>query len=186
MSAAILTQKIIQELLDYNQNTGIFTWRARDRKWFKTARDCNAWNTRYSGTVAGYEATLSGKKYIVIGVFKKLYLAHRLAWLYVNGSFPVNEIDHKDGCGTNNTWSNLRGVSHSENLKNQRLPSNNKSGFTGVSWDKGQKKWIAQIMVNKRHINLGRYADWFEAVCARKSANIKYDFFAGHGSERPL
>ena len=48
----MITQEIIRKLLDYDPETGKLTWRARDRKWFKSDRDCNAWNAKLSGKEA--------------------------------------------------------------------------------------------------------------------------------------
>lgn len=182
-----LTQEILKELIHYCPETGVFTWRERDLKWFRRECDQKTWNTRFSGKKAGCTGDNScGKKYRFIVVFKIMYLAHRLAWLYMSGSFPKHEIDHVNGNGRDNRFLNIRDVSRSDNHKNTRIPATNTSGLVGVVWDKSRNKWAARIKVNRRHINLGRYEDWFEAVCARKSANLKYNFHPNHGEKRPL
>ena len=85
------------------------------------------------------------------------YLSHRLAWLYVHGEWPKHEIDHVDGDPSNNAWSNLRSASHRQNLRNQRISSNNKSGFKGVSWHKAGGRWCAQIKSDDKVVYLGLF-----------------------------
>ena len=57
---------------------------------------------------------------------------------------------------------------------NKRMQTNNTSGYIGVSWDKRRTKWLAQIAVNHKHINLGRYTNKAAAIAARKAAEKKY------------
>lgn len=183
----MLTQKILKELLDYDPLTGVFRWRVRDQKGFKSIRDWKAWTTMFSGGEAGcLTVNSSGKKYISIRVCKHLYYSHRLAWLYMTGSFPGFQIDHIDGCGTNNIFLNLRDVTSSENHKNHRLGSANTSGFVGVCWHKKANKWEAKIQTGYRHVYLGLFSDIEDAISARQEANVKYGFHANHGSKRPL
>ena len=63
--------------------------------------------------------------YIQIRFDGKFYMAHRLAWLITNGAWPIEHIDHINGVHDDNCITNLREASHSLNLQNQRLPSNN-------------------------------------------------------------
>jgi len=171
----MITQAELKELLHYDKDTGVFTWLVAKRKGSKV------------GDIAGcISQKMKCKQYIQIGVNGKYYLAHRLAWLYVYGSFPKNEIDHKDGQGMNNKFSNLREVTHLENGKNQRLMAHNKSGVTGVHWCNTYCVWRAAIEVNRKKISLGSYATIQEAAAARKSAEIKYGFHKNHGTARPL
>ncbi|MDA6380520.1 HNH endonuclease signature motif containing protein [Escherichia coli] len=65
----------------------------------------------------------------------KAYPAHRLAWLIVYGTMPDGFIDHINRVRTDNRISNLRLVTHSENMQNRKIQKNNKSGYRGVSWD---------------------------------------------------
>jgi hypothetical protein len=55
--------------------------------------------------------------YVVVGFDYKTYLAHRLIWIMVYGRSPT-EIDHIDGNPSNNALSNLREVTHYDNLMN--------------------------------------------------------------------
>lgn len=107
-----------------------------------------------AGSVAGH--LHAGKGYVNIKLGGKLYKAHRLAWLYVYGSFPVGEIDHVDGVRHHNWISNLRDVSSSENHQNLRKPkSNNQSGFLGVYPRRG--RWAASIKVKGKSYFLGDF-----------------------------
>jgi len=96
------------------------------------------------------------------------------------------EIDHINSDGLDNRLINLRNVDHLENGKNQKMKSNNISGVTGVSWNKKRSKWHANIGIKKRKIHIGYFFDKFEAVCARKAAEIKYGFHENHGLSRSV
>lgn len=175
MTARILTQAYLKELFDYNLDTGVFT-----RKIYRSSR-------AKKGDIAGHVfQNSSGKSYMRINIDRKLYQVHRLAWLYVCGEFPPDEIDHEDGNGLNNKWSNLRAVDGFENHKNMRLSSRNKSGCVGVSWRELYKNWRARIMVDRKEIHLGSFPDKTDAIIARKMAEYKYGFHPNHGTQRAL
>tara|TARA_R100001244_G_C5089428_1_gene116025 strand:- start:21 stop:518 length:498 start_codon:yes stop_codon:yes gene_type:complete len=162
----MITQKQLKELLHYNPDTGIFTNRVRRSQSSKI------------GDVAGCN---SADGYLAIKISGKKYKGHRLAWLYVSGELPLNQIDHINGITSDNRIVNLRNVSHAENCKNQKLRNTNTSGITGVGWHKGNKKWLSKICVDDKIIHLGVFIDKFEAICARKSASNKYGFHQNHG-----
>lgn len=72
------------------------------------------------------------------GAKSNSYMAHRLAWLYMTGEWPVADIDHINGKRSDNRWVNLRSVSRSVNLQNQRVArSNNNTGLLGVTRTRG-------------------------------------------------
>ena len=156
---------IVRRYLDYNPNTGIFTWKL-DRSNAK------------KGDVAG---TMSTSGYWQICLFGTIYPAHRVAWTHYYGKPPRFTVDHKDHNKLNNMIDNLRDVSNAENNKNQPMSRLNKSGVNGVHYCNQRKRWCAKIRVNYKYINLGRYKDKFEAICARKSADKKYGFHENHG-----
>ncbi|PGU35172.1 HNH endonuclease [Bacillus thuringiensis] len=84
-------------------------------------------------------------------------------------------VDHINRSTLDNRKNNLRIVTQRENIHNQKnLSKVNKSGVKGVSWDKFHGKWRAQISVNKRVINLGRFSDIKEAQVAYLEAKEKY------------
>jgi hypothetical protein len=137
-----ITAEQVRELLDYDPETGIFTWKVKLTRWHKI------------GSIAAH---LSGE-YLRVKIFDNYIRAHRLAWLYVYGEFPKHDIDHRNGNPRDNSIANLRDVPTFINLENQRKPrSNNKSGsgYLGVGFEKG--KWRARIRVHGKEINLGRF-----------------------------
>jgi len=184
----MLTQEILKELIHYSPDTGVFTWKFRDRKWFKSDAAFNMWNTRWTGKIAGSDfiSENCGKPYRQIKLLSKMHLIHRLAFLYMEGSFPSDDVDHINGNGTDNRWINLRSVTRVENARNVKLLSSNTSGHAGVGWDVHRNKWRARITVNNKTKHLGRFDRIQEAVDARKHAEIEYDFHPNHGQIRPL
>ena len=112
--------------------------------------------------------------YLRISVNGKQLMAHRIIWALHYGEWPKGQIDHIDGNGLNNRLSNLRDVSHSENQRNQRLHSRNKSGYRGVSLDRRTGKWQAHIWSNGKRIYLGRFDTALAAGEARTAAEAKY------------
>lgn len=103
MAKADLTAARVRELLDYNPDTGVFTWKISPAQRIKR------------GTVAGAAA-----EYVRIQIGGRKLRAHRLAWLYMTGAWPTQEVDHIDGDPLNNRWANLRNVSRVVNMQNQR------------------------------------------------------------------
>jgi len=174
----ILSQKTLKELIHYDPDTGIFTWLERGRKWFKSASYCKRWNTRYAGNQAG---CLDFRGYVQMRVNDVHFYAHRLAFLYMNGIFPPQEVDHINHHGEDNRWENLREATLQENQKNQSLASNNKSGYLGVCWNTSAKRWRAQIRVNGKYKHLGDFKEIEDAATARKAASIKYGYHENHG-----
>ena len=98
-----------------------------------------------------------GHKYYIIGINRKTYRAHRIAWKLMYNDDPIELIDHIDGNGLNNAIGNLRIANDHLNGANSKISKNNKSGFKGVCWDKAKKKWLAQITVKRKKIHIGRY-----------------------------
>lgn len=146
-----LTAERLRNLLHYDPETGTFTWLAKAR----------------GGITTGYSTGYASKRGdIIITVDYVQRKAHRLAWLYMTGEWPQQDIDHKNGIRADNRWENLREATASQNLANARLRSNNTSGFKGVTWDRERKKWVAQIRVRGRHIHVGRYTSPEEAHVA--------------------
>jgi hypothetical protein len=135
-----LTYERLIELLTYDPETGIFLW--RDKK-----------NSRRSSNVAG-SLNLSG--YQQIQIDKKIYLAHRLAWLYVYKRLPEMEIDHINGNPSDNRIVNLRDVSSRVNKENRKKArSDNVGGLLGAF--KIGNKWKSSIGVNGKQIHLGYF-----------------------------
>mgnify|MGYP003145362455 CR=1 FL=1 len=180
-----LTSGTLRDLLHYDQDTGVFTWRERpvsmfrDGRRLRAASECSRWNSRYSGSVAG---TLKDTGYVEIGILGKLYPAHRLAWLMTYGRFPQKKIDHVNGERADNRIANLREADDFQNAANSRKRKDNTSGFKGVSFRKDLEKWQARIGVGGRRISLGLY-DQPEAAHAAYIAAAKkhHANFANYG-----
>lgn len=156
-----LTQSLLKEILDYNPETGLFTWRVNKARRIKI------------GNIAGCLDKQSG--YMKIGIDNNLYLAHRLAFLWIDGYLPENDIDHIDRNRSNNRYYNLREVSQTCNSRNCNIAKNNASGITGISWYKRTNKWKAQIAMPKV-IGLGYFDTLSDAVKARWKAEIEHNF----------
>lgn len=162
----MLTQALVRERLDYNLETGVFTWKVRPCN----SRTTNSWNTRYAGTEAGY-IYLHDKDgdlyYRKVSINDHPYRLHRIAWLYVHGILP-ERIDHIDGDGLNNKISNLRVISHGDNIRKARIAKNNTSGYKGVFWRKDTNRWAARSKVDGKYKSLGSFdskEDAFDAYC---------------------
>lgn len=149
--------EFLKSILRYDSETGIFTWRK-----FRGG-------SAKAGTVAG---SLDSKGYVQIKIKHRLYLAHRLAWLYVHGEMPSGHIDHVDRNPKNNAIANLRICTRFENHQNLGIRANNTSGATGVSWIKASKKWLAYINANGKRIRIGRYESKDDAIAARLKAKM--------------
>lgn len=132
----------LKSIIHYDRKTGVL------RRIFNygTCRPCN---------VVLSSASKDG--YIKVGVFGKTYSAHRIAWFYVRGRWPVGDIDHIDGNKANNAFSNLREVPHRINSQNRvKASKESSSGFLGVS-TAPFSKWVARIAVDGKNKYLGHY-----------------------------
>jgi hypothetical protein len=134
-----LTPARLRELFKYDPETGLFTRRISVKG-------------HPAGTIATRKMSAG---YIEIGVDGRKYLAHRLAFLFVNGNWPPEQVDHINRQRTDNRWANLRLASISENHANKAASPANKSGFKGVCWRPKQRKWTAQIKKHRRIYHLG-------------------------------
>ena len=159
MSDNILTQDRLKELLSYDPESGVFVRIKTTSKKIKI------------GAVAG---TFRPDGYQVITINGAKFLAHRLAWLYMAGAFPPDQIDHIDQNPSNNRFNNLRAVTGSENQHNRKMTCTNTSGFKGVSYDKPGKKWKANIALNSVLKHLGLFLTPEEASAAYLAAQRIY------------
>jgi HNH endonuclease len=113
--------------------------------------------------------------YIRIKVDGHLYMAHRLAWLYVNGSFPPHRIDHKNGIRDDNRIRNLREATHAEDSWNRK--PRRAGGLKGCHFCHG--KWQARIQYHGKRIHLGSFNTEKEAhVAYWKAARKLHGKFA--------
>lgn len=139
-----VTQQRLKELLTYDPVSGDFIWNA--------SRGCAK-----AGSVAG---CVDHEGYLLIRVDDRLYKAHRLAWLYMTGAWPLKEIDHRSRIPNDNRWQNLRQSTPSQNHQNRsRVP-------TGVTYDKTRRRWRARITANKKHQWIGQFLSREDAEAA--------------------
>lgn len=143
----------LTSILNYDPLTGIFTW-AMPRSKITV------------GAVAGHTRK-HAKPYVYIMIDGKDYSAHRLAWFYVHGVWPKEQLDHINGNHSDNRIENLREATQSQNMANKK--TTNKTGLKGVRylpWIKKGKCWLAQITFNKKTTYLGSFYTKEEAHSA--------------------
>lgn len=161
----MLTQERLKQLLSYDEATGVFTWRVTRT------------GSATSGSVAGRG---SDRGYIQIMVDGRRIYAHRLAWLYVHGNFPPEEIDHINRQKDDNRIANLRPATVAQNQKNRSVNSNNASGRKGIYWYKRDNKWMAQARLNGKRHYLGVFhtaeaaADAYDAFARKHHGEFYY------------
>lgn len=162
----VLSFDEVNELLDYDKDTGIFRWKVKRNKNFPV------------GSVAG--SNRDG--YIVISLGKNnmhiVTPAHRLAWLLTFGKYPEELIDHINRVRNDNRISNLREATTSENHQNKGAQKNSKTGVKGVCFRKG--RYVAQICDGKKRRHLGQFKDLESAAkrYADEVARIRTEFGA--------
>jgi hypothetical protein len=148
----------IRELLDYDRETGIFR-----RRIARQGRNGKV------GDVVGYE-----QRYRRIIIDRKSHAAHRLAWIIVNGPIPEGlQIDHKNGIKTDNRICNLRLANGWQQHRNHSRQRNNKSGRTGICWQKRGRSWRVYL----GRIYLGCHKDFQKACEIRAAAEQIYGEF---------
>lgn len=111
-------------------------------------------------------ASKSKNGYTRIWVAGKHYYAHRLAWLYMTGSWPLADIDHINRVRTDNRWVNLRLATRSQNMANTLAHRDSTYGTKGVCWHSAANKWMAQIQHQGKYFYLGL----FDAIDDAKAA----------------
>lgn len=146
-----LTAERLRELLNYDPLIGTFTRRVGIRG-------------HSQGSIAGTPLKQGHIKLQVDGV---QFYAHRLAFVWMTGIWPINVVDHIDTDASNNAWLNLRDVTHSVNMQNQRsATSRSRSGLLGVCWNKRRGLWVAQIGINGGSKLIGYFDDKHKAYGA--------------------
>ena len=155
-----LTQERVRELFDYRED-GRLVWTDMCPR------------PAHIGKPAG---SVGKNGYWLVGINNVSYCLHRIIFLYHYGYMPESVVDHIDRNPSNNRIENLREVSHICNGRNCDINKNSKTGVCGVCWHKRNKKWHAQIMVNYKRIDLGRFDDFTDAVKARHDAEVAHSW----------
>ena len=151
----------LMNILRYDPQSGDFIWLE---------------NRGRSGKKGDRAGTITRDGYVRIRSSGVNMLAHRLAWLFVYGSWPKLCIDHIDGDRSNNRIANLRDVSLGVNQQNRRhaMPNNKTSGLLGVSFQSNRGLWVASIGVNGKRKHLGRFSSPQDAYLAYLTAKRQF------------
>lgn len=144
-----LTVERLRDLVHYDLDTGIFTWR------FGRA------GASQGAVIGRINRLRRGYRYVCVD--RGVYSAHRLAWFYVHGRWPKADVDHINGICDDNRIANLREATRSQNLFNARKHVDGAAPYKGICWDRSRDKWIAVIRVDGRQKNLGRFYSAEEA-----------------------
>lgn len=158
----------LKSILKYDAETGVFAYvKSRGR--------------HQVGDAAGFissKSTHNGGGYRIIaireGEARKEYAAHRLAWFFVFGVWPKNQLDHINMKRDDNRIVNLREATRSQNCANKNAQSNNSSGFKGVSFHKRSQRWRADLHVDGEPLFLGLHDSASSAVSAYELAAYLY------------
>ena len=154
--------KDLIQALSYDPDTGDFHWKISPKPGIK------------AGDLAG---SINTDGYRQIGFKKKNYLAHRVAFVFMTGSWPVNQGDHENGVRDDNRWSNLRDVTSPVNTQNQRKArKSSKTGTLGVS--KQGEKYRADISISGKSVYLGLFPS--EEQASQAYVNAKRTMHEGN------
>ena len=135
----MITQERLKELFNYDPETGYFT------NQISRGRACG-----------GYRAgSPSGHGYRKIRIDYEGYYEHHLAWFYVYGEWP-EELDHRDGNGSNNAISNLRCATRTQNNFNAERATG-MSGLKGAYLDSRSLQWYSKIQLGGYQKHLGMF-----------------------------
>lgn len=149
----------VRSLIKYDPETGSLSWLIR----------------RGSAQAGKAINTMSTDGYIVVGINRKRYQAHRVAWAIHHGDWPNSDIDHINGNRADNRIVNLRLCDDSQNQCNVSKKSGSfTSSYKGVGFHKGSKKWRARIRMRNKRVELGYFDTQEQAYAAYCEASKNY------------
>lgn len=132
----------LKEYLLYDPTSGFLFWKKSKSR------------SIFVGKEAG---NLTQRGYKTFRFDKKVYKTHRVCWFLYYGNWPKGEVDHINGLKDDNRISNLRDVSHRENMLNKKSQSGSTSKYKGVYWHKSNKKWRATLWNGSSKLHLGMF-----------------------------
>jgi hypothetical protein len=146
---ALLTANELREWLEYDPETGEFYWlKCSQPRW-----------AHLVGKRAGGQQGRARS----ITVRGRAYLEHRLAWLWMTGEWPADQVDHIDLDRSNNRWANLRQATGAQNCWNHRVRRDSTTGLKGVLTVKKGLRFTARITAHNRNYYLGCFKTAEEA-----------------------
>lgn len=159
----VITAQELQQIVEYFPESGIFLWKITKGNYVKTGKEFGSWD------LYGYKT---------VRINKKSYKLHRLAWLYVYGKMPANDIDHINGIRHDNRISNLRDVTRQTNLENQTILKRKKKHTTliGAYFDVRKNTYYSRISIKNKNIHLGTFKTEQQAHDAYVAAKRKFHF----------
>lgn len=154
-----MNQEYLKTILNYDPETGIFSWAKRGK-----------------GIRAGKPVGSPDRDgYLYLTHLKSRYAMHRVAWLYVTGKWPVDQIDHKNRNRSDNRFENLRECSALENLRNRRFADRDVEPGVHPSG----KKYRVRVWVDGRNQHFGTFEDpELAALVAKEARRIHHGEFA--------
>lgn len=165
----------MSERITPSEVRSLFGYDAGNLYWLERPALGKAWNTKHAGWIAG---TTDPRGYVSILINRRAYKAHRLVWAFFHNEWP-KLVDHIDGNPSNNRISNLRSVTHAENLRNVRAKADKPQGVRPKN-----NKWEARIRANGKEQYLGVFDTESAAIQARKAAALSFGYHENHGASR--
>ena len=153
-----LTAERCRELFEYDQDTGVLTWKI-------------PYGRQMKGSVVGYIHP-TGYRRVRVGTSE--YRIHRIIFLWMTGHWPVNQVDHIDGDPLNNTWINLRDVTPTQNMHNMRLRASNRTGCPGVFFIESKNYYRVRIRVAGERYHVGYFKHLNDAIQAAVAFREKH------------
>lgn len=170
----MISREEILKRLSYDPDSGIFRWERG-----KTG------GNKHGKRAGSVKTCKGGYQYRHIMIMGKYYSEHRLAWIIMSDEETPEVIDHKNRDATDNRWENIRRSIRSRNSMNRSMQKNNISGVTGVSWDKGSKRWRAAVEIGGVKNILGYFEREDLDIAAMEVMEFRAEngFDPGHGLE---
>jgi len=155
-----------------NQNSTLSLELLNELFYYKDGNLYRKKSTQKNVIVGSKVGTINTLGYLAISIKGKTYLVHRLIYWLSHGYLP-KYIDHIDGNRANNLLENLREATNQENLFNQKLRKNSRSGIKNVRWDARLKKWSVRFTVNYKAKHIGVYSSLEKAIQVAEETRIK-------------